>query len=164
MPVETREDMLTRRERLRAFIPSNGSASATRGVNHVAVFARDLEATARFYTEVMGMPVIEVIDNRDVPESTHMNIDVGGGMMLSFFDFPHVPRLRRRAPEGVGNVMHIAIDITEARKAEIKARLASAGHPHQEIEGSVYLHDPNGLGIELLPLGGERTPGQAKGR
>ena len=163
MPVETKKQMLARRERVKRWIPDGASESATRGVNHVAVFARDLEATARFYTEVMGMPVIEVIDNRDEAQSTHMNINIGGGMMLSFFDFPHVPRLRRRAPEGIGNVMHIAIDITEERKSEIKARLVAQNVPHMEMEGSVYIKDPNGLGIELLPLGGERTPGQPSG-
>jgi glyoxylase I family protein len=152
--------MLDRRERVKRWIPEDASESTTRGVNHIAVFARDLEATARFYSEVMGMPVIEVIDNRDEAQSTHMNINIGGGMMLSFFDFPHVPRLRRRAPEGIGNVMHIAIDITEERKSEIKARLVANDVPHMEMEGSVYIKDPNGLGIELLPLGGERTPGQ----
>jgi catechol 2,3-dioxygenase-like lactoylglutathione lyase family enzyme len=153
--------MLDRRERLRRWIPQNSGESSTRGANHIAVFARDLDATARFYTEVMGMPVIEVIGNLDEAQSTHMNVNIGGGMMLSFFDFPHVPRLRRRAPEGTGNVMHIAIDVTEERKAEIKARLAAADVPHMEMEGSVYIKDPNGLGIELLPLGGERTPGQS---
>ena len=159
--METTEQMLARRERARRWIPDGGRESATRGVNHIAVFARDLEATARFYAEVMGMPIIEVIGNRDVPESSHMNVDIGGGMMLSFFDFPHVPRLRRRAPEGVGNVMHIAIDVTEERKAEIKGRLDAEGVGYDEIEGSVYIKDPNGLGIELLPLGGVRTPGRA---
>ena len=73
-------------------------------------------------------------------------------MKLSFFDFPHIPRLRRRAPEGVGNVMHIALEITEGRKAEVKSRLDAKGIDYQEIGDSVYLKDPNGLGIELLPI------------
>lgn len=150
--METREQMLEKRERLRRWIPSPRTESSTDGANHIAIYARDLEATAAFYSEVMGMPLIEVIDNRDVPESTHMNVDIGGGMMLSFFDFPHIPRLRRQAPEGVGNVMHIALEITEARKMEVKSRLDSQGVGYQEIGGSVYLKDPNGLGIELLPM------------
>ncbi|MCH8089595.1 MAG: VOC family protein [Chloroflexi bacterium] len=150
--MEIREQMLEKRERLRRWIPSSRVENSAGGANHIAVYAKDLEATAAFYTEVMGMPLIEVIDNRDVPESTHMNVDIGGGMMLSFFDFPHIPRLRRRAPEGVGNVMHIALEITEGRKAEVKSRLDAKGIDYQEIGGSVYLKDPNGLGIELLPI------------
>ncbi len=152
--LETREQMLEKRDRLRRWIRSPRPESSANGVNHIAVYAKDLEATAAFYSEVMGMPLIEVIDNRDVPESTHMNVNVGKGMMLSFFDFPHVPRLRRRAPEGVGNVMHIAIEMAEHRVAEMKSRLDSKGIGYQEIGGSIYLKDPNGLGIELLPMRG----------
>ena len=150
--METREQMLEKRERLRRWIPPSRTKSFTGGANHIAVYAKDLEATAAFYTEVMGMPLLEVIDNRDVPESTHMNVDIGGGMMLSFFDFPHIPRLRRRAPEGVGNVMHLALEITKERKAAVISRLDAKGIRYQEIDGSVYLKDPNNLGIELMPI------------
>src|SRR5918999_1324074 len=91
-----------KRTRLRQWIPGDMQESVTRGVDHVAVFAKDLEATAAFYPNVLGMPVVNVTANRDVPESTHMNVALGNGMQLSFFDFPHISRLQRRAPEGVG--------------------------------------------------------------
>ena len=48
------------------------------------------------------MPVIGITANRDVKDSTHMNVAVGNGMSLAFFDFPHAARLQRRAPEGGG--------------------------------------------------------------
>lgn len=97
------------------------------------------------------MPVVNVTSNRDVPQSTHMNVAVGNGMQLSFFDFPHVPRLQRRAPEGVGGVMHIALGISRERLAEVKDRMDRHRVKYQEVGGSVYLKDPNGLGIELMP-------------
>ena len=147
----TKQEIDDRRAQLRRWIPERKGQSVTLGVNHVAVFAKDMEATAAFYTDVMGMPVINVAANRDVEDSTHMNVDVGNGMALSFFDFPHVPRLQRRAPEGVGNVMHIAIDITQDRYAEVKGRADSHGVSYQEVGGSLYVKDPNGLTIELLP-------------
>ena len=152
MTTQTDQQLETKRAKLRDWIPEDQTRSVTLGVNHVAVFARDLEATAAFYTEVMGMPVIGVTFNRDVPESTHMNVDVGGGMMLSFFDFPHVRRLQRRAPEGVGNVMHIALAITPDRYQHVRAQLDTHRVSYQEIDGSIYVDDPNGLGIELLPI------------
>ena len=88
-------------------------------MNHLAVFARDLEATAAFYNDVLGMPVVSVTGNRDVPESTHMNI----AMTFAFFDFPHVPRLQRKAPEGVGNVMPVALTISPSRLKGVKDML-----------------------------------------
>ena len=118
----------------------------------MAVYCKDLDETARFYTDVIGMPVINVIDNRDVPESTHMNVDIGNNMALSFFDFPHIPRLNEFATEGVGNVMHIAIAITPARFAEVRSSLDKSGTEYQEVGGSIYVRDPNHLNLELLPM------------
>lgn len=152
MTTPTTQDLEQKRARLRNWIPTDRDGAPTRGVDHVAVFAKDLEATADFYTNVMGMPVVNVTSNRDVPESTHMNVDIGNGMQLSFFDFPHVPRLRRRAPEGVGGVMHLALGISRTRLKEVKDRLEQHRVQHREIDGSVYLKDPNGLGIELMPV------------
>ena len=151
MTTSTNQELDEKRARLRQWIPQDRRPSATRGVDHLAVFAKDLEATAAFYSEVMGMPVINVTGNRDVPESTHMNVDLGNGTMLSFFDFPHVPRLRRKAPEGVGGIMHVALGIPPERLPQVKERLSRNNVKFQEIGGAVYFSDPNGLGIELTP-------------
>ena len=140
-----------KRTRLRRWIPPGQPEAATQGMNHLAVFAKDLEATAAFYNDVLGMPVVQVTTNRDVPESTHMNVTMGNGMTFAFFDFPHVPRLRRKAPEGVGGIMHVAMAVSPDRLEEIKERLQQRRVKFQEIAGSLYFEDPNGLGIELMP-------------
>ena len=153
MTTSTERDLDQKRARLRQWIPEDKGQSTTRGIDHLAVFAKDLEATAEFYAEVLGMPVVNVTANRDVPESTHMNVNLGNGTMLSFFDFPHVPRLRRRAPEGVGGIMHVALAIAPERLAEVKEKLSQHRVKFREIGGGVYFSDPNGLGIELTPRG-----------
>jgi len=140
------------RERLRKLIPEGGKDGPTQGVNHIAVFAKDLETTAKFYEEIMDMPVVSVAPNRDVEESTHMNVAIGNGMRLSFFDFPHVPRLRKKAPEGVDNVMHIALPIARNSFLDIKGRCDQAKIKYQEVGGAIYVKDPNGLAIELMPF------------
>lgn len=139
------------RERLRNLILEGGKDGPTQGVNHIAVFAKDLEATAKFYSEIMDMPVVSVAPNRDVAESTHMNVAIGNGMSLAFFDFPHVPRLQRKAPEGVGNVMHIALPIDRKIFKDLKGRMDRKKINYQEVGGSLYVKDPNGLAIELMP-------------
>ena len=145
------QELEAKRRRLESRIPSGIEDASTQGVNHIAVFAKDLEATAEFYSEIMGMPVIRVTANRDVADSTHMNVDIGSGTSLAFFDFPNVPRLRRRAPEGVGNVMHIALPISQERFDQLKGRLDKNKVKYQIVGKSLYLKDPNGLGIELMP-------------
>ena len=151
MSTDTTTELEQKRARLRNRIPGGSQQSSSRGIDHLAVFAKDLETTADFYSQVMGMPVVNVTANRDVPESTHMNVDLGNGTMLSFFDFPHVRRLQRRTPEGVGGIMHIALPITPERLEELKVNLSRNRVKYQEIGGSVYFNDPNGMGIELMP-------------
>ena len=143
-------DLEAKRDRLKKWIPQGQSEASTHGMNHVAIFAKDLEKTAAFYSDVMGMPVVRVTSNRDAADSTHMNVDMGNGMTFAFFDFPHVSRLQRKAPEGVGGIMHIALVIDQDKSEEIKGRLKQRRIDFQEIGGGVYLKDPNGLGIELM--------------
>ena len=142
-----------KRRRLSEYVGTGASSSSANGVNHVAVFAKDLEATAEFYSLVLGMPVTGVVPNRDEPGSTHMLVDVGNGVSLAFFDFPHVPRIQVPVEEGVGGVMHIAIAIRPERYQEVEARLNQRGVGYQRIDNSIYIRDPNGLTIELLILG-----------
>ena len=84
-------------------------------------------------------------------DSTHINVAIG--MSLAFFDFPHVARLRRRAPEGVGNVRHIAMPIPRNQFRHVKGRLDANRVKYQEVGGSLCVKDPNGLGLELMPQG-----------
>ena len=152
MTTPTASEIEAKRARLRKWIPEGEPDASTQGVNHLAVFAKDLEATAAFYNDVMGMPVVRVTGNRDVAESTHMNVAMGNGMTFAFFDFPHVPRLQRKSPEGVGGIMHVALAISQERLDEIKDRLERRRVKYQQIGGSLYLKDPNGLGLELMLL------------
>ncbi len=139
-----------RRGRLRSFLGGRPGGAPTRGIDHVAVFALDLEATARFYTEVMGMRVTSVSPNRDEPRSTHMTVDLGNGASLAFFDFPHVERLKAPAPEGAGGMMHVAVPIPRDRYDEIEGRLKARGVAYSRIGESVYFRDPNGMAMELM--------------
>ena len=153
MTTSSESDLDQKRARLRKWIPEGQAEASTKGMNHVAIFVKDMEATAEFYSSVMGMPVVRVTANRDAADSTHMNVDMGNGMTFAFFDFPHVSRLQRRAPEGVGGIMHIALVIDRDRREEIKKRLEQRRVKFQEIGGGLYLKDPNGLGIELMGQG-----------
>jgi catechol 2,3-dioxygenase-like lactoylglutathione lyase family enzyme len=64
----------------------------TGGVDHLALISSDLEATIHFYTEVIGMRLTRIVQNRDEPTSTHIFLDMGGGNLLAFFDFPEKAR------------------------------------------------------------------------
>src|SRR3954469_5361676 len=81
----------TQRERIRAahLRPSGERpASTARGLHHTALISSDVERTVRFYQDLLGFPLTELIDNRDYPGSSHFFFDIGNRNLLAFFDFP----------------------------------------------------------------------------
>ncbi|WP_341927143.1 VOC family protein [Nocardioides psychrotolerans] len=129
-------------------------ASTARGLHHTALISSDVETTVRFYQDVLGFPLTELIDNRDYPGSSHFFFDIGHGNLLAFFDFPGL----EVGPyaEVLGGLHHLAISVEPARWDELVARLTEAGVDHEVHSGvSVYFRDPDGARIELIsdPLG-----------
>ena len=126
-------------------------ASTARGVHHAAFVCRDVEETIRFYQEFLGFPLVELVENRDYRGSSHFFFDLGNGNLLGFFDFPghdHEPY-----KETIGALQHLAISVGDAEFAALKQKLDDAGveylGPDRGAEDSLYIRDPNGMGIEL---------------
>ena len=131
--------------------PSERSATIGRGLHHVALICRDVEETIRFYQELIGFPLVELVENRDYAGSSHFFFDIGNRNLLGFFDFPghdHPP-----FSETIGGVQHIAISVTAERFAAARARFDDVGlaylGPDRGVDDSLYIRDPNGVGIEL---------------
>ncbi|MBP2478934.1 catechol 2,3-dioxygenase-like lactoylglutathione lyase family enzyme [Crossiella equi] len=129
-------------------------ASTARGLHHTALISFDVERTVRFYQDVLGFPLTELIENRDYPGSSHFFFDIGNGNLLAFFDFPGL----EVGPyaEVLGGLHHLAISVAPERWEQLVARLTEAGVEHEVHSGvSVYFRDPDGARIELIadPLG-----------
>ena len=129
-------------------------ASSARGVHHVALLSRDVEATIAFYQGVLEFPLTELFENRDFPGSTHFFFDLGHGNALAFFDFPGLDV--GPYAEVLGGLHHLAISMEPARWQAVVDRLDEAGVAHVLHSGvSIYFTDPDGARIELIadPLG-----------
>src|SRR6476469_7032 len=129
-------------------------ASSARGLHHTALISSDVERTIRFYQDVLGFPLTELIENRDYPGSSHFFFDIGHGNLLAFFDFPGLDV--GPYAEVLGGLHHCAISVEPANWERIVAQLAAAGVEHEVHSGvSVYFRDPYGARIELIadPLG-----------
>jgi len=131
--------------------PAQRAATPGRGIHHAALICKDVEETIRFYQDQLGFPLVELVENRDYAGSSHFFFDVGNRNLLGFFDFPghdHPP-----FSETIGGVQHIAISVGAEQFAKAKAELDAAGieylGPDRGVEDSMYLRDPNGVGIEL---------------
>jgi glyoxylase I family protein len=127
--------------------PSNG-----RGIHHAALICSDVERTIRFYQDLLGFPLVELVENRDYQGSTHFFFDLGNQTLLGFFDFPGLGL--QPGIESIGSVQHIAISVARDRWETLRDRLDDAGvkyfGPDAGIVESMYFKDPDGIQIELL--------------
>jgi catechol 2,3-dioxygenase-like lactoylglutathione lyase family enzyme len=128
--------------------------SSAQGVHHLALLSSDVEATIRFYQDLLEFPLTELFENRDYQGSTHFFFDIGNGNLLAFFDFPGLD-LGAYA-EVLGGMHHLAISVAPDRWEHLRAKLADAGVATIEMSGSsLYFSGPDGERLELIkdPLG-----------
>jgi len=147
--IEAERDRI-RTEHLRGQRP----ASSARGLHHVALLCTDVEATVRFYQDLLEFPLTEIFENRDYRGSNHFFFDIGNGNLLAFFDLPGLD-LGPYA-EVLGGLHHIAISVEPSRWHRLRDKLDAAGIEYAvENDVSLYLRDPDGARLELLadPLG-----------
>jgi glyoxylase I family protein len=123
----------------------------TIGVDHLALICANLERTIEFYTQMLGMRLTRVVQNRDEPTSTHIFLDMGGGNQLAFFDFPE--KGPTHTVRGVGSMHHVAL---KARPEQMRAVLATLDEHHVSYSlhgtpdaGSIYVRDPDEILVEL---------------
>jgi len=126
--------------------------SSARGIHHLALLSRDVEATIAFYQGVLEFPLTELFENRDYRGSTHFFFDIGHGNLLAFFDFPGLDLVPYA--EVLGGLHHVAISVTPERWEHLRGKLADAGVPTSELSGaSIYFSGPDGERLELIKDG-----------
>ena len=132
--------------------PEDRPPTPGRGIHHAALICSDVEQTIRFYQDLLGFPLVELVENRDYEGSSHFFFDLGNKTLLGFFDFPGLGL--EPGIEAIGGVQHIAISAPRDRWEEMQRRLDEAGvtyaGPDLGIPESMYLKDPDGIQIELL--------------
>src|SRR5919206_2357554 len=126
--------------------------STARGVHHMALICEDVEQTIQFYQELLGFPLVELMENRDYTGSTHLFFDMGHDNLLAFFDFPGLGL--QTGVEAIGTVQHIAISTDSENFERVKAKLEEQGiaylGPDRGAQYSIYFKDPNGIQIEFI--------------
>lgn len=150
--------------------PGQRAPSTAAGIHHAALICSDPERTIEFYQGLLGFPLVELVENRDYPGSSHFFFDVGNETLLGFFDFPGLGL--KPGVESIGTVQHVAIHVPREQWELLRTRLDERGIPYEGpdrgIPESMYLRDPDGITIELLsdPLmffGGRRLDGTEQG-
>ncbi len=76
-------------------------------MHHLALICRDVEETITFYQDLLGFPLVELVENRDYAGSSHFFFDIGNRNLLGFFDFPGHDH--PDFSETIGAVQHLAL-------------------------------------------------------
>lgn len=130
-------------------------------IHHIALACRDLEATHRFYHDILGFPLLHTeTEERENGWFKHAFYDLGDGSCIAFFDLHGMgepPQLETAISTGLGLpiwVNHIALRTSAERAAELTDRLADAGiEPTMKLDHdwcqSTYVTDPNGVLVEF---------------
>ena len=122
------------------------------GVHHVAIIASDYARSRRFYTEVLGLRVVNEVF-RTERQSHKLDLELPDGSQVELFSFPQPPA-RPSYPEACG-LRHLAL-----RVADVQASVAGLVAHGMAVElvgvdpftGALYTFfaDPDGLPIELV--------------
>jgi catechol 2,3-dioxygenase-like lactoylglutathione lyase family enzyme len=131
-------------------------------LHHTAYVTRDLEATRKFYEELIGLPLMATwceVDELFGAERVycHLFFGLGDGGALAFFKFAKPEDEELFGPKMPASPFHhIALNVDKETQQAIEKRLAAAGYEEPQsyvLEHgycrSLYVTDPNGLILEF---------------
>lgn len=123
------------------------------GLHHITIVGSTKQVSLDFWHGLLGMPFIFEQPNLGKSEENHLYFDPGDGRLLTVFTDESRTPTGRHAPRDVGCVEHIAFNVSRATFQQIPGRLRERGIEFLERDrgfmDSIYLHDANGLKIEL---------------
>src|SRR5688572_21565631 len=125
----------------------------TQGVHHITMIGADRQTSIDFWEGVMGMPLIFEQPNLDVPAENHLYFDPGDGRLITVFTNENRQPDPTRNPEGIGNLHHIAFNVSRAVYTQISKRLnergiSNTGEVDRGFMDSIYFRDPLGQLLE----------------
>lgn len=119
-------------------------------VHHAAVICSDYERSKRFYSEILGLPIIREVWRAD-RQSWKCDLQVGNAQ-IELFSFPSPPP-RPSRPEACG-LRHLAFAVTRLEQVlEHLRRFGIDVEPIRVDEHTgkrfTFFADPDGLPLEL---------------
>lgn len=126
----------------------------TQGVHHITLVGADRQTSIDFWEGLLGMPFVFEQPNLDDPNQSHLYFDPGDGRLITIFTNEDRKPDAEAAPQTIGCVHHLALDVSQATFRQIAGRLDALGISHsgpkdRGFMDSIYFRDPLGLLIEL---------------
>ena len=130
-------------------------------LHHLAYVTQDTEATAAFYTEVLGLPLVNAVLDDHVPSTKeplpyfHSFFRLGTGETIAFFECPGTPPPAPAPHPAYHNFAHVALEVptradVEAWHAWLSANGLDVISNDHGIIYSIYFRDPvNDIRLEI---------------
>ncbi|HYD10503.1 MAG TPA: VOC family protein [Acidimicrobiales bacterium] len=127
-----------------------------RGVNHLALVTTDMDATVRFWHEVLDARLVTTLAT---PAFRHYFFEIGEGDTVAFFEYRGVEMETFAKPAGVpypqaSQFDHLSMDLAdEDALIRLRNRLKEHGCEVTDVVDhgfirSIYFNDPNGIALE----------------
>jgi catechol 2,3-dioxygenase-like lactoylglutathione lyase family enzyme len=143
-----------------------------RGVNHLALVTADMDATVRFYHEVLDARLVTTLATASF---RHYFFEIGPGNTLAFFEYTDQPIEQFSKPAGVpfplaSQFDHLSLGLAD-EEALLRLRDRLKAHDCEVTDvvdhgflRSIYFNDPNGIALEATwwtidPTGRPVDPG-----
>lgn len=126
------------------------------GINHLAMVTGDMDATIRFWRDLLGMRLIAGLGK---PGYRHYFFEISDSDSIAFFEWPGVKPVQEkehgRQVTGPFAFDHVSFGVdTKEALWELKDRIDAGGFWVSEVIDhgfiySIYSFDPNGIPIEF---------------
>ena len=130
-------------------------------LSHVAYITHDTAATVAFYTEVLGMELVNAVLDDKIPSTGdpvpyfHSFFRMADGSTVAFFEAPELPPLLPPPHAAYDVFQHLAMQVSSTEEVDrwhawlVEAGIDVLGPVDHKIIYSIYFHDPNGLRLEI---------------
>lgn len=120
-------------------------------VHHIAIICSDYEKSKKFYTEVLGLEIIQEVFRKE-RQSYKLDLSLNGQYIIELFSFPNPPQ-RVSRPEAAG-LRHLAFEVDDIENAVselLKKNVAVEPVRMDEFTNKrfTFFADPDDLPIEF---------------
>ena len=123
-------------------------------IHHIAIICDDYERSKKFYTDVLGLEILQEI-YRAERDSFKLDLALNGNYVIELFSFPNPPkRVSRPEAAGLRHLCFLVSDLEESIEFLMDNGIATEPIRIDETTGKrfTFFADPDGLPIEFYEV------------
>ncbi|TDD77479.1 SMU1112c/YaeR family gloxylase I-like metalloprotein [Flavobacterium caseinilyticum] len=120
-------------------------------IHHIAIICSDYQKSKTFYTDVLGLTIIQEI-YRQERQSYKLDLALNGEYAIELFSFPNPPK-RPSTPEAAG-MRHLAFEVNDIQKTRdylVNENITAEAIRIDEFtqKSFFFIADPDNLPVEF---------------